>query len=423
MAVKSVSTSDERAILTVGQVNAYIKQLLESNRILSTIYIRGEISNFTDHYRTGHLYFSLKDETGVISAVMFNSAAKKLKFIPENGMKVIVHGRISAFVKTGQYQIYADHLEPDGIGGLYLAYEQLKNRLEAEGLFSPELKKPLPRLPLRIGIITSPTGAAIRDMINILGRRFPLAEVIIYPSLVQGDGAAEQLCGGVIFFSTQLEKRVDLIIIGRGGGSMEDLWAFNDERLARLVASSDIPIISAVGHETDFTICDFAADLRAPTPSAAAELAVPEASELKRRINNITAHMSLALEKKLKAASSTLSRLENSRALKSPQSFVDDKRMQIGSLSNELEAAMKLELSAKRADFSAFTAALEALSPMAVLSRGYAAVFSENGDIVKSVKQLAVGECFKLHLSDGTITGETKNTEEGSDEQEKRTDL
>lgn len=423
MARQGLSAADDRAILSVGQVNAYIKQLLDSDRILSTIYLRGEISNFTNHYRTGHFYFSLKDETGVISAVMFSSSAQKLKFIPENGMKVIIHGRISAFVKTGQYQIYVDHLEPDGIGGLYIAFEQLKNKLEAEGLFSPELKKPLPKLPLRIGIITSPTGAAIRDMINVLGRRFPLAEIIIYPSLVQGDGAAEQLCEGISFFNMQQSERVDLIIIGRGGGSMEDLWAFNDERLARLVAASDIPVISAVGHETDFTICDFAADLRAPTPSAAAELAVPEQSELRRKINNITSHMRLALEKRIRESRTTLSQLSKSRALTTPQSFVDDKRMLVDSLANELEAAMKLELSSKRADFSALTASLGALNPMAVISRGYAAVFRESGEVIKSVKQLSTGESFKLRLSDGIIDGEAKIIKEETDEQEKRTEL
>ena len=208
---------DRRAILTVGQVNAYVKQLLESNKILSSIYVRGEISNFTDHY-TGHLYFSLKDENGVIPAVMFRSSAEKLKFLPENGMKVIVHGKLTVFVKNGQYQINVDHLEPDGVGGLYIAFEQLKRKLSAEGLFDPELKKPIPKIPLRIGIITSPTGAAIRDMINVTGRRFPLAEIILYPSLVQGDGAAKQLIEGVKFFGIKRSVKVDLIIIGRGGG-------------------------------------------------------------------------------------------------------------------------------------------------------------------------------------------------------------
>ena len=400
-------TLDDRAILSVGQVNAFIKQMIDSNRILSSIYIRGEISNFTDHYRTGHLYFSLKDENGVISAVMFRSAAEKLKFLPTDGMKVIVHGRVSAFVKTGQYQVYVDRIEPDGVGGLYIAFEQLKKKLADEGLFDPEIKKPIPKIPTRVGIITSPTGAAVRDMINITKRRFPLAELILFPALVQGDGAAAQLTAGVRFFNSQLGKRasVDVIIIGRGGGSMEDLWAFNDEMLARTIASSQIPVISAVGHETDFTICDFAADLRAPTPSAAAELAVPDSYELGRKINNITSHMELALFKRIKLCREELAGLSGSRALTSPQSFIDDKRMALDSLSKELESSLKLGIASKRADFASLTASLEALNPMSVISRGYAAVFIGN-KVVRSVDQLDKGERFTMRLSDGSVRGE-----------------
>ena len=404
-----VNQRDRRAVLTVGQVNAYIKQLLESDRILSSIYIRGEISNFTNHYRTGHLYFTLKDEDGVIQAVMFRSSAAKLKFLPENGMKVIVHGRVSAFSKSGQYQIYVDSMEPDGIGSLYVAFEQLKRKLADEGLFDEDRKRPLPGLPLKIGIITSPTGAAVRDIINITKRRFPLAELILYPSLVQGEGADEQLCAGVRFFGSQPESSefaVDLIIIGRGGGSIEDLWAFNSEKLARTIADCEVPVISAVGHETDFTICDFAADLRAPTPSAAAELAVPDANELGRRIGNIVSHMELALTRRIKAGREELSELASSRALTSPKNFVDDKRMALLALSNELESRIKLGLSAKRADFSSLTASLEALNPMSVISRGYAAVFTEDGELVKSVAQLETGDKFLLRTSDGRVRGE-----------------
>ena len=397
---------DRRAILTVGQVNAYVKQLLESNKILSSIYVRGEISNFTDHY-TGHLYFSLKDENGVIPAIMFRSSAEKLKFLPENGMKVIVHGKLTVFIRSGQYQINVDHLEPDGVGGLYIAFEQLKRKLSAEGLFDPELKKPIPKIPLRIGIITSPTGAAIRDMINVTGRRFPLAEIILYPSLVQGDGAAKQLTEGVKFFGIKRSVKVDLIIIGRGGGSMEDLWAFNDEALARTIVESEVPVISAVGHETDFTICDFAADLRAPTPSAAAELAVPDSAELRRKINNITTHMESALSKRIKSDRARLSALSESRALTSPMSFIDDKRMLLLSLSNELEAKEKLIIASKRADFKSLSASLDALSPLSVISRGYAAVFS-GGRLIKSAKQLSPGDNFTLRMSDGRVIGEVR---------------
>ena len=404
---------DRRAVLTVAQVNAYLKQLIDSDKLLASIYIKGEISNFTNHYKTGHFYFTLKDQEGVIAAVMFRSAAAKLKFLPENGMKVIVHGRVSAFVRSGQYQIYIDSMEPDGVGSLYIAFEQLKRRLEAEGLFSPQRKRPLPKIPTRIGIITSPTGAAIRDMINITGRRFPLAKLTLFPSLVQGPDAPAQLIAGVKYFNAA--ANVDVIIIGRGGGSIEDLWAFNDETLARTVAASAIPVISAVGHETDFTICDFAADVRAPTPSAAAELAVPDTAELKRKVNNIVAHMELSLSKSLSARRSELSVLAKSRALTSPQNFIDDKRMALLSLSGELENVMKLELTSRRAKFASLTASLEALNPMSVISRGYSAVFDNTGRLVKSVRQLNRGDRFTFRTVDGSVVGEAVEINENTE--------
>ncbi|MCI8388457.1 MAG: exodeoxyribonuclease VII large subunit [Clostridiales bacterium] len=412
--VPKSKAADDRAVLTVAQVNAYIKQLIDSDKILASVYIKGEISNFTNHYKTGHFYFTLKDEDGVIAAVMFKSAASKLKFLPENGMKVIVHGRVSAFVRSGQYQIYVDNMEPDGVGALYIAFEQLKRKLEAEGLFSPQNKRPLPKIPTRIGIITSPTGAAIRDMINITKRRFPLAKLTLFPSLVQGDEAAKQLAVGVKYFNTM--SNVDVIIIGRGGGSIEDLWAFNDENLARTIAASRIPVISAVGHEIDFTICDFAADVRAPTPSAAAELAVPDSLELKRKIHNIVGRMELSLTKKLNASRSELDSLAKSRALTSPQNFIDDKRMALLSLSSELESKMKLKLSNKRESFVSLTASLVALNPMSVISRGYSAVFSESGRLIKSVKQIKHGDKFTFRTVDGSVVGEAIDIMEDSAE-------
>ena len=257
---------------TVSQINQFIKYTLDASPVLSDIYIHGEISNFTNH-RSGHLYFSVKDEESVLRVVMFKSSAVRLKFLPENGMKVLIHGRISSYVRDGQYQLYADSMEPDGAGALAVAFEQLKKKLEAEGLFAAEKKKLLPPFPKAIGIVTSPTGAAIRDILQILGRRYPLSKVILFPVQVQGDAAPRQLISGIQYFNRHLS--VDVIIIGRGGGSMEELWAFNNEELARAVAASEIPVVSAVGHEIDFTISDFAADLRAPTPSAAAELTVP----------------------------------------------------------------------------------------------------------------------------------------------------
>ena len=395
--------ADGRAVLTVAQLNAYIKQIIDSNDILSDVYIKGEISNFTNH-RTGHFYFTLKDPDSLIRAVMFKSAATKLKFLPENGMKVIVRGRVSAFVRDGQYQIYVEQMEPDGIGSLYIAFEQLKRKLEAEGLFSPMRKKPLPKIPTRIGIITSPTGAAVRDMINVTKRRFPLAKIVLFPSLVQGPDAPAQLIAGIKHFNA--DRSVDVIIIGRGGGSIEDLWAFNDENLARTVAASTIPVISAVGHETDFTICDFAADMRAPTPSAAAEIAVPDTLELKRKINNIVGHMDLALTRAVGARRTQLSQLAKSRALTSPQNFIDDKRMTLFSLSTRLEQDMKLALTDKRGSFASLTASLEALNPMSVISRGYSAVYDDSGKLIKSVNQIEKGDRFTFRTTDGSVVGD-----------------
>ena len=398
-----VSGADNRAVLTVAQLNAYIKQIIDGDSILADVYIKGEISNFTNH-RTGHFYFTLKDPDSLIRAVMFKSAATKLKFLPENGMKVIVRGRVSAFVRDGQYQIYVEQMEPDGIGSLYVAYEQLRRKLEAEGLFSPMRKKPLPKIPTRIGIITSPTGAAVRDMINVTRRRFPLAKIVLFPSLVQGQDAPAQLIAGVKHFNA--EKSVDVIIIGRGGGSIEDLWAFNDEALARAVADSVIPVISAVGHETDFTICDFAADMRAPTPSAAAEIAVPDSVELKRKVNNIIGHMQLTLTKMLDVRRTQLAQLSKSRALTSPQNFIDDKRMVLLSTSTRLEQNMKLALTEKRGKFASLTASLEALNPMSVIARGYSAVYDESGKLIKSVSQIEKGDRFTFRTTDGSVVGD-----------------
>jgi len=395
--------------LTVTQVGEYVKRLLESDRVMSSVYVSGEISNFTNH-RSGHLYFTLKDEGSAIAAVMFRSAAAKLRFMPENGMKVVAHGRISSFVKSGQYQIYAESLEPDGVGSLYVAYEQLKRRLEAEGLFSPARKKPIPKIPTRVGVITSPTGAAVRDIINITGRRFPLAKVVIYPALVQGKDAPAELINGVRYFNQT--HSVDVIILGRGGGSIEDLWAFNDEALARCVADSEIPILSAVGHETDFTVCDFAADMRASTPSAAAELAVPDRAELKRKIGNIVTHMENALTRQIRADRDRLTSFSRSRVMTSPQNFIDDKRVLLMSLANETESKMTVAVGRKREKFVSLTASMEALNPMAVISRGYAAVFDGEKRVIKSVGQVRQGDRVTLCLSDGRIVGEVKEIQE-----------
>lgn len=392
--------AEERQVFTVTALNEYIKMKLETDEALMRVFIRGEISNFTNH-KSGHFYFTVKDETSRIAAVMFRSSASKLAFIPENGMKVIVGGRVSAYVRDGQYQIYVDTLEPDGVGALYIAYEQLKAKLGAEGLFDEAKKKPLPRYPMRIGVITSPTGAAIRDIINILGRRFPIAEVVLYPSLVQGESAAPQLIEGLRYFNEK--KNVNVIIIGRGGGSLEDLWAFNSEALVREVAASELPIISAVGHEIDFTLCDFAADRRAPTPSAAAELAVPERYELKRKLGNVTARLELLEGKKLELLRSTLERMKKSRALTDPRNFIDDKRMALGIAEDKLYNRITFLLERKKSALAGKTAKLDAMNPLSVLSRGYGAAFAPDGTVIRSAAQVKKGSDISLMLSDGTV--------------------
>ncbi len=399
----------EEHVISVSELNEYVKILIDNDEILAHVTVRGEISNFTNH-RTGHFYLTLKDEGSLIKAVMFRGYASKLKFLPENGMKVIVRGRVSAFVRDGQYQIYIEGMEPDGVGALYIAYEQLKRKLTAEGLFDRSKKKPIPKIPTRIGIITSPTGAAVRDIINILGRRFPLCRPVLYPSLVQGDGAPANIIAGIDYFNET--KSADVLIVGRGGGSIEDLWAFNDEALCRRVASSEIPIISAVGHETDFTLCDFAASVRAPTPSAAAELAVPESAELARKIGNVQTRMELLCTQKIKLSREKLARLASSRSLTSPMNLIDDKRMALGVTEEKLYSRMEKILERKKAMLGASAAKLDALNPLSVVARGYSAVFADDGKLIKSVEQTKVGETVSFMLTDGKISAEVKTVEQ-----------
>lgn len=376
--------------LTVTQLNEYVKRIIDGTPQLNSVHVKGEISNFKNHYSTGHYYFTLKDEGGQLRAVMFKSAAAKMQFIPEDGMKVTAHGRISSFVRDGTYQLYCDAMEPDGIGALYVAYEQLKRKLELEGLFNPARKKPLPKIPTRVGIITSATGAAIRDMINVCGRRFPYAKLVLYPSLVQGPDAPVQLIAGMNYFNAT--RSVDVIIIGRGGGSIEDLWAFNDEGLARAVAASGIPVISAVGHETDFTICDFVADRRAPTPSAAAELAVPDTAELKRKISNIITREADVIRSMLRLRREKLDSLANSRAMTDPGNLIEDKRILLDHLSDRLRLAEDRELQMKKAEMAAAAGKLNALNPLSVISRGYSAVYRDDGALVKKIDDVEPGD-------------------------------
>lgn len=398
--------ADVTSAISVTQLNEYVKSLIDGDSNLRDVYIKGEISNFKNHYSTGHFYFSLKDASSTVRAVMFKSSAAKLTFVPENGMLIIAHGRVSSFVRDGQYQLYVDAIEPDGVGSLYIAYEQLKRKLEAEGLFATERKRQIPKIPSRVGVITSATGAAVRDIINVTGRRFPFAEVIVYPALVQGEGAVASLISGLEFFSKS--NGADVIIIGRGGGSIEDLWAFNSEQLARCIAASPIPVISAVGHETDFTIADFVSDVRAPTPSAAAEIAVPDTYELKHKITNIIRRESALLSQRIASARDTVKRYAESRTLSDPSYQIDERRMTLAFFTEKLNSSASKKAKDGRTSLALAAGKLSALDPMAVLTRGYGAVYGTDGKIVKSITSLSPGERIDIHLSDGNVAAEVR---------------
>lgn len=374
----------QQNVYTVSQVNHAIKLMLEDYEPFRNIYVQGEISNYKAH-SSGHKYLTLKDEGGVLSAVMFRSDAARLRFRPENGMKVIARGRISCYPKYGQYQMYIADMMPDGIGALTIAFEQLKQRLYAEGLFDAERKKPLPCLPQKIAIVTSPTGAAIRDMLRILKRRYPLATVQIYPVLVQGEGAAADIANAIAAVNCRGEA--DVIITGRGGGSLEDLWAFNEEVVARAIAASDIPIISAVGHEPDVTISDFVADVRASTPSNAAEICVPDSMELRRFL--LTAQNTLHGDMQAIVSSKRmqLEALDKRRKLRTPFGYIQDKRFELGHISSQLAAAMQSIVVAKRQAFIKQAAYLDAYSPLKVLARGYSVV-TKDGQVISSSAKL-----------------------------------
>lgn len=387
--------------LTVSQLNEYVKMLMDSDAVLGDVWLRAEISNFKNHYQTGHFYFSLKDEGALVRAVMFRTYAQKVMFAPADGMKVLVHGRVTSFVRDGQYQIYVDEILPEGTGALYLAFDQLKKKLAAEGLFDEARKRPLPKYPSKIGIVTSPTGAAIQDMMNILGRRFPLAEILLYPALVQGTDAPPTLIAGLRHFAEQ--ESVDVIIIGRGGGSAEDLWAFNDEALARVVADSPIPVISAVGHEVDFTICDFVADRRAPTPSAAAELAVPDAEDVKRHLQSAFGKMQSLSVSRVEQARKSIAYLGGTGVLSSPAKLLEEKRMSVLFQSSRLDSAWEKGKMNASARLSEMSARLGALNPLAVLARGYGVATNADGHVVRSVDDVQKEDTLTLRVSDGQI--------------------
>ena len=399
---------------SVSQVNEYVRMLLDGNAVLKDIWVRGEISNFTNHYRTGHLYFSLKDEGGLIRAVMFRGDASGLTFTPEDGMKVLLHGRVSAYVRDGQYQLYVQSMEPDGVGSLAVAFEQLKRRLEAEGLFDAARKKPLPDCPRTVGLVTSPTGAAVRDMIRVASRRYPAARLVIFPAQVQGDTAAAYLASGIRYFNRMRddpEQGVDVIVIGRGGGSMEDLWAFNDENLARTVAASELPVISAVGHEVDFTICDFVADVRAATPSAAMEIALPDREELKKRLLQQEHRLTAAVTYGLNRRREQVRRMAEARVLRSPMAPYTERRLTLDRLSRDLDVAMDRRVDNAKRDVAQAAGRLSALSPLGVLSRGYALVQGEDGRVVASVENVRAEETVTVRLADGRVTARVQSVE------------
>lgn len=390
----------EQTVFTVGQVNQYLKAKLDGDRLLSAIAIRGEISNYK-RYPSGHHYFSLKDGEGALKCVLFRSSAQRLRFQPENGMKVVARGRITVFPRDGQYQLYADSLIPDGVGELYVAFEQTKARLFQEGLFAEEHKKPIPRYPNTIALITSAAGAAVHDMIRILGARWPMAEVRLLPVRVQGAQAPAELAGALRYANAH--KLADVIIIGRGGGSMEDLWAFNDENLARAIYRSEIPVISAVGHEPDVTISDFVADLRAATPSNAAELAVPDCQALERHLAQLSARMAGAVSARLEEERARLKRLSESRVMTDPMTPIRDKRVLLDWQQSRLLSQMQSLTHTQRNRLSALAAALDAMSPLKVLARGYSLTQDEEGKLLTSVEQVQPGQGIQVRLSDGSL--------------------
>lgn len=390
---------NKSAVITVSQLNFYIKSLFDSDVNLSYVFLSGEISNFTNHYRTGHLYMTLKDANASVKAVMFRSSASRLKFVPENGMKVIVKGRVSVFERDGQYQVYIDDMQPDGAGALTIAFEQLKAKLQKQGLFDLEAKKPIPKFPRKIGVVTSPTGAAIQDIRNIVFRRFPSAEIILYPVLVQGDGAAQQIANAIEYFNQN--DLADVLIVGRGGGSIEDLWAFNEEIVAYAIYNSIIPVISAVGHETDFTISDFVADLRAPTPSAAAELAVPDKAELLNNLNFLIKHCNQAMVDILSGKRNELEYITSSVYLKNPLMLIRQKQMQFDSVTSRIRNSALLTLAEEKTRFAKAASALDSLSPFKVLARGYSVVTDADGKIISASKDIKKDDIINIKFSKG----------------------
>ncbi len=400
----------EEKILSVSQVNAYIKSMMDNDALLCNVCVRGEISNYK-LYPSGHHYFSIKDADGALRCVMFRSSAVRLRFRPENGMKIIAMGKVSVYPRDGAYQLYCTAMTMDGVGDLYAAFEQLKKKLAAQGLFDPAHKKPLPRYPGTIGIITSSAGAAVHDMLRILRKRYPLSKVRLLPVRVQGAEAPGEIAAAIGYANHH--RLADLLIVGRGGGSIEDLWAFNDEQVAYAIYHSEIPVISAVGHEPDVTISDYVADLRAATPSNAAELAVPDQDALRQSLDAMSNAMASSLNRQVKAARQHLLVLSASPALQSPTGYLEQRNQSVELLKNRLIAAQNQNITRAKQRYIAQISKLEAMSPLKVLTRGYSMVQTERGEVVHSVSQVVLGERIQVRLSDGTLSATVMKKEEG----------
>lgn len=399
-------------VLEVSQINKYIKELISRDYLLGDLWIKGEISNFK-HHSSGHMYFTLKDQTSLLRCVMFRTQCSSLRFLPTDGMKVITRGRISVFERDGQYQLYCEEMQPDGLGALYLAFEQLKAKLEKEGLFSPASKKPLPFFPTRIGVVTSSTGAVIRDIINVSTRRFPNVQIVLFPVSVQGSTASGEISRAIKVLNDK--GQVDVIIVARGGGSLEELWAFNEEAVARAIFESAVPVVSAVGHETDYTIADMVADLRAPTPSAAAEIVVPDARELKWKVEAYRRRIFLAVKTRVSAARARLEKVESSLPLRQPFDKVYQLRMMLDINYKYLCKNIQSRVKKLREKLANNASRLNSLSPLSVLSRGYClAARADSSSVIKSITQVCKNDRIDIKLIDGKAVCKVTHIEEGN---------
>lgn len=394
--------------LTVSAITQYLKHKFDSDEHLKTVFIKGEISNFKSH-STGHLYFSIKDQTSKINAIMFSSSAKKITFKPAEGVKVLVVGRISVYEATGNYQIYVDEMLEDGVGNLYLTFEKLKEQLSKEGLFDEKYKKPIPRIPKRVGVVTAPTGAAIKDILSTIKRRFPVCEVILFPSLVQGDSAKDDIVKNIKLAENY---ELDLLIVGRGGGSIEDLWAFNEEVVARAIFNSTIPIISAVGHEVDFTIADFVADLRAPTPTGAAEMAVPNIVDLVKYLNNLNIRLNEYMYRKINYNKLLLDTFKNSFILKNPMIMYDNKKQNLDLINERLNNIINYKLEKVTNNLNRMIEKLELLNPLGVLKRGYSIVYKDD-KVISNTSKIKENDLLKIKLLKGDIDVIVKEVNNG----------